>query len=90
MPAPPQALIDSALRTAFISHGLTKHEIQEDGTIVDLHILTSEQENLIAAISEGIYTFWEQWQIAQTVAATVQVNTGSGTGATIPAPGQLP
>ena len=92
MPAPTKAQIDTAIRAAFITNGLTKKEIQEDGSVLPLEPpqFTLEQETLIAVISEGINTFWVQWQATQTITSPVQVNTDTGTGATIPTPGSLP
>ena len=90
MPAPTFTTIKANIDNAFISHGLVKYAFDSNGNPYATSELTPEQKKIIKAISEGIALTWAQWQASQTVAAAVQVAPTTGTGATIPAPGQLP
>lgn len=98
MPAPQMILIKTNIKIALLSvidqtTGLPKYckKTVLNGVVTpDPTSLMPDMDAMIEAISSGVANTWTAWQASQTVVAGVQVVPATGTGATIPTPGNLP
>lgn len=98
MPAPTQIQLKSNIKIALLSKidPLTGHPLYCKKDIINNEVIYSDFElmpamdDMIDLMAKGIADTWQQWQVAQTVSAGVQVVPATGTGATIPTPGNLP
>lgn len=91
MPAPTKEQIKTNIKTQLIGKGFYYRKVDEENNLIEnKNELMPGLEDMVDAISEGVQQTWTEWQASQGVSAAVQVNTATGTGSTIPAPGNLP
>ena len=77
-------------KATLLANGWETKSYDNDGNLVSSGHISEQGEILIDAICDAFITQFEIWKLSQVVSSPVQVNTISGTGATIPTPGSLP